>query len=131
VLDVERARTAFKFMWGVGVNEPYPVVNLYPPVQSGDPDWRSYYTVNLLNLPGHYHNGGIWPFIGGMWVRFIHRLGLYDVACREMLLKLAQLNRLGKNQEWEFNEWFHSRTGRPMGKCFQAWSVLASLSRFL
>lgn len=122
VLDVERARTAFKFMWGVGVNDPYPVVNLYPPVQSGDPDWRSYYTVNLLNLPGHYHNGGIWPFIGGMWVRFIHRLGLYDVACRE-LLKLAQLNRLGKNQEWEFNEWMHSRTGRPMGKCFQAWSA--------
>jgi sucrose-6F-phosphate phosphohydrolase len=122
VLDADRARTAFKFMWGVGVNEPYPVVNLYPPVQSGDPDWRSYYTVNLLNLPGHYHNGGIWPFIGGMWVQFIHRLGLYEVACRE-LLKLAQLNRLGKNQEWEFNEWVHSRTGRPMGKCFQAWSA--------
>jgi len=122
VLDADRARTAFRFMWGVGVNEPYPVVNLYPPVQSGDPDWRSYYTVNLLNLPGHYHNGGIWPFIGGMWVRFIHRLGLYEVACRE-LLKLAQLNRLGKNQEWEFNEWVHSRTGRPMGKSFQAWSA--------
>ncbi|MFO1352662.1 MAG: HAD-IIB family hydrolase [Gammaproteobacteria bacterium] len=122
VLDVERARTAFRFMWGVGVNEPYPVVNLYPPVQAGDPDWRAYYTVNLLNLPNHYHNGGIWPFIGGMWARFIHRLGLHEVACRE-LLKLAQLNRLGKNQEWEFNEWIHGRTGRPMGKCFQAWSA--------
>jgi hypothetical protein len=73
--------------------------------------------VNLLNLPGHYHNGGIWPFIGGMWVRFIHRLGLRDVACRE-LLKLAQANRLGKNHDWEFNEWLHSRTGRPMGKAF-------------
>jgi sucrose-6F-phosphate phosphohydrolase len=122
VLDVDRARTAFRFMWGVGVNEPYPVANLYPPVQAGDPDWRAYYTVNLLNLPGHYHNGGIWPFIGGMWVRFIHRLGLRDVACRE-LFKLAQANRLGKNQDWEFNEWLHSRTGRPMGKAFQAWSA--------
>lgn len=122
VLDANRARTAFRYMWGVGVNEPYPVVNLYPPVQSGDPDWRRYYTVNLLNLPGHYHNGGIWPFIGGFWVRFIHRLGLYEVACRE-LYKLAQLNQLGRNQEWEFNEWVHSRTGRPMGKCFQAWSA--------
>lgn len=122
VLDADRARIAFRFMWGVGVNEPYPVANLYPPVQAGDPDWRPYYIVNLLNLPGHYHNGGIWPFIGGMWVRFIHRLGLYEVACRE-LLKLAQLNRLGKNQEWEFNEWVHSRTGRPMGKSFQAWSA--------
>jgi len=39
------------------------------------------------------------------------------------LLKLAQANRLGKNQEWEFNEWFHSHTGRPMGKAFQAWSA--------
>ena len=122
VLDVDRARVAFKFMWGVGVNDPWPVANLYPPVQAGDPDWRAYYTVNLLNLPGHYHNGGIWPFIGGMWVRFIHRLGLSEVACRE-LLKLAQLNRLGKNQEWEFNEWVHGRTGKPMGKCFQAWSA--------
>ena len=122
VLDVDRARTAFRFMWGVGVNEPLPVANLYPPVQAGDPDWRAYYTVNLLNLPGHYHNGGIWPFIGGMWVRFIHRLGLRDVACRE-LFKLAQANRLGRNHEWEFNEWLHSRTGRPMGKAFQAWSA--------
>jgi hypothetical protein len=57
-----------------------------------------------------------------MWVRFIHRLGLREVACKE-LLKLAELNRLGKNQEWEFNEWVHSRTGRPMGKTFQAWSA--------
>ena len=122
VLDVERARIAFKFMWGVGVNDPWPVSNLYPPVQAGDPDWRTYYTVNLLNLPGHYHNGGIWPFVGGMWVRFIHRLGLHEAACHE-LLKLAQLNRLGKNQEWEFNEWTHARTGKPMGKCFQAWSA--------
>jgi len=121
-IDVDKARTAFKFMWGAGVNEPFPVSNLYPVVQAGDPDWRAYYTVNLLNLPGHYHNGGIWPFIGGMWVRFIHRLGLHEVASRE-LYRLAQLNRQGKNFEWEFNEWAHNSTGRPMGKCYQAWSA--------
>ncbi|MBI4860955.1 MAG: glycogen debranching protein, partial [Candidatus Riflebacteria bacterium] len=122
LLDVGRARTAFGFMWGVGVNDPCPVKNVYPPVQAGDPDWRSYYTVNLLNLPGHYHNGGIWPFIGGLWVRFIHRLGLREVAVKEML-KLTELNRLGRDQEWEFNEWMHAQTGRPMGKRFQAWSA--------
>ena len=122
LLDVERARVAFRFMWGVGVNNPWPVANLYPVVQAGDPDWRAYYTVNLLNLPHHYHNGGIWPFVGGMWVRFIHRLGFYEVACRE-LVQLAKLNRLGRDQEWEFNEWAHGSTGRPMGKAFQAWSA--------
>jgi len=126
VLDVDRAKTAFRFMWGVGVNQPYPVANLYPVVQAGDPDWRAYYTVNLLNLPHHYHNGGIWSFVGGMWVRFIHRLGFHEVACRE-LLRLAQLNQLGRDQEWEFNEWAHGSTGRPMGKAFQAWSAASFL----
>ncbi|HVU33867.1 MAG TPA: HAD-IIB family hydrolase [Opitutaceae bacterium] len=126
VIDVERARTAFRFMWGVGVNNPYPVANLYPAVQSGDPDWRPYYTVNLLNLPHHYHNGGRWPFIGGLWVRFVHRLGLHDLA-RHELVKLAEVNRLGRNREWEFNEWVHGVTGRPMGKAYQAWSAAAYL----
>jgi len=126
VLDVDRGRTAFRFIWGVGANEPYPVANLYPPVQSGDPDWKAYYTVNLLNLPNHYHNGGIWPFVGGMWVRFIFRLGLRDVAVRE-LLKLAELNKTGTKFEWEFNEWAHGVTGRPMGKRYQAWSAASFL----
>ncbi|HRE82543.1 MAG TPA: HAD-IIB family hydrolase [Opitutaceae bacterium] len=122
LLDVDRARTAFRFMWGVGVNNPWPVANLYPVVQSGDPDWRAYYTVNLLNLPHHYHNGGVWPFIGGMWVRMIHRLGLHEVAARE-LVKLAKLNQRGREKEWEFNEWAHGSTGLPMGKAYQAWSA--------
>ncbi len=122
LLDIERARTAFRFMWGVGVNTPWPVANLYPVVQAGDPDWRAYYTINLLNLPHHYHNGGIWPFIGGMWVRYIHRIGFHGVALRE-LVQLAHLNRTGREHEWEFNEWSHGVTGRPMGKAFQAWSA--------
>ena len=122
LLDVERARRAFRYMWGVGVNEPFPVTNLYPTVQAGDPDRRSYYVVNMLNLPDHYHNGGIWPFIGGMWVRFIQNLGLHDVASRE-LYRLAELNRSGTRDTWEFNEWAHGKTGRPMGKRYQAWSA--------
>ena len=122
LLDIARARTALRFMWGVGVNHPWPVANLYPVVQAGDPDWRAYYTVNLLNLPHHYHNGGLWPFIGGMWVQFINRLGFHEIAARE-LHRLAQLNHLGRDQEWEFNEWAHGVTGRPMGKAFQAWSA--------
>ncbi len=126
VLDVDRARTAFRFMWGVGVNQPGPIANLYPVVQAGDPDWRAYYTVNLLNLPHHYHNGGIWPFIGGLWVRFINQLGFNDVACQE-LLRLARLNQMGRDHEWEFNEWAHGQTGRPMGKAYQAWSAASFL----
>ena len=122
VLDLDRARIAFRFMWGVGANDPFPVANLYPPINAGDPRWRDYYIVNLLNLPHHYHNGGIWPFIGAQWVRFISRLGLKELALQE-LYKLAELNSKGVEHEWEFNEWSHGTTGRPMGKAFQAWSA--------
>jgi len=129
VLDIERAKIAFRFMWGVGVNQPFPVRNLYPVVNAGDPDWKSYYTVNLLNLPNHYHNGGIWGWVGGQWVKFINRLGLRDIARKE-LLKLAELNHQGVYQEWEFNEWYHGETGRPMGKAFQAWSASEFISAY-
>lgn len=121
VLDETRAKIAFRFMWGAGVADPWPAANLYPVVSAGDPMWKDYYTVNLLNLPNHYHNGGIWPFVGGFWVRFIHRLGLTDLARRE-LHRLAQANQQGVSGEWEFNEWLHGQTGKPMGKAHQAWS---------
>lgn len=126
VVDVERARRTFQFLWGVGVNDPFPVACLYPAVNAGDPDWKPYYATNLLNLPGHYHNGGIWPMVGGFWVRYLHRLGLHQLACRE-LYRLAQLNHQGTISCWEFNEWAHARTGRPMGKRFQAWSAASYL----
>ena len=122
LIDKERATMTFRFLWGVGVNDPGPVKNVYPPIRAGDPEWRDYFTVNLLNLPNHYHNGGIWPFIGGLWVRYIHKLGIRDLARRE-LANLARLCAQGVSQEWEFNEWHHGVTGRPMGKAFQAWSA--------
>lgn len=121
ILDFDRAQKTFHYMWGVGANDPFPVRNLYPPVQAGDPGWRDYYTVNLLNLPNHYHNGGVWPFIGAQWVMFINKLGLRDLAESE-LLRVAKLNKQGINREWEFNEWTHGETGKPMGKAIQAWS---------
>ena len=117
-----QAMMTFRFLWGVGANEPGPVRNVYPPISAGDPDWRDYFTVNLLNLPNHYHNGGVWPFIGGLWVRFIHKLGMKELARREMV-KLTRLCQQGVEHEWEFNEWHHGVTGRPMGKAYQAWSA--------
>jgi len=122
VTDTRQASQTFRFLWGVGINEPYPIANLYPVVTSGDADWRPYYAVNLLNLPYHYHNGGIWPFIGGHWVRFVNKLGLRSLALQE-LYRLTDLNKLGVLHEWEFNEWMHGETGRPMGKAYQAWSA--------
>jgi glycogen debranching enzyme len=126
-VDSKKAHQTFRFMLGVGVNDPFPVANVYPVVSPGDPDWRPYYTVNLLNLPNHYHNGGIWPFVGGFWVKFINKLGLKEVATSE-LYKLALINKEGINEEWEFTEWAHGTTGKPMGKAYQAWSAAQYIS---
>ncbi|MFD0836982.1 HAD-IIB family hydrolase [Mariniflexile aquimaris] len=126
-VDAEKAHQTLKFMLGVGVNSPFPVSNVYPVVTPGDPDWRPYYTVNLLNLPHHYHNGGIWPFVGGFWVKYINKLGLKDVAISE-LHKLALINKEGLIEEWEFTEWAHGTTGRAMGKAYQAWSAAQYIS---
>jgi sucrose-6F-phosphate phosphohydrolase len=126
-IDAEKAHQTFKFMLGVGVNDPFPIANVYPVVSPGDPDWRPYYTVNLLNLPNHYHNGGIWPFVGGFWVKFVNKLGFKDVAISE-LYKLALINKEGINHEWEFTEWAHGTTGKPMGKAYQAWSAAQYIS---
>ncbi|TWO31980.1 HAD-IIB family hydrolase [Seonamhaeicola sediminis] len=126
-IDAEKARQTFRFMLGVGVNDPFPVANVYPVVSPGDPDWRPYYTVNLLNLPNHYHNGGIWPFVGGFWVKFVNKLGFKEMAVAE-LYKLALMNQEGINNEWEFTEWAHGTTGKPMGKAYQAWSAAQYIS---
>lgn len=122
VTSKEQALITFRFLWGVGANDPWPIKNIYPSVLAGDPEWRDFFTVNLLNLPNHYHNGGIWPFIGSIWVRFLHKLGLKSLA-RQELVRLTLLCKQGIDYPWEFNEWAHGVTGRPMGKAFQAWSA--------
>lgn len=86
--------------------------------------------MNFLNLPGHYHNGGIWPFIGGLWVRYLVALGRVELAHRE-LIGLAEACRQGIDGEWEFNEWLHGATGRPMGKAEQAWSAASYIHAYL
>jgi sucrose-6F-phosphate phosphohydrolase len=129
LLDDQKMEQLFFFLWGVGVNAPYPVKCLYPAVQSGANDWKDYFVTNFLNLPHHYHNGGIWPFIGGLWVRFLARAGYLELAHQE-LNGLAEACRVGIYGEWEFNEWLHGRTGRPMGKAHQAWSAASYISAY-
>jgi hypothetical protein len=92
-----------------------PIRSLTPAVQQGDPDWRDYY--GMLNLPHCYHNGGVWPFIGGFYVGALVKAGRLRQA--ELALdRLAALNRTG-----EFNEWHHGKTLKPMGVMAQAWSA--------
>src|ERR687885_2771720 len=122
VADKAKADRILDYVHGCGLNEPFPVRCLYPVLNPGDKDWREYYRVRNLNQPHHYHNGGAWPFIGGFYVAALVQVGRLDEA-RHQLNKLAEMNRLGKQKEWEFNEWFHGLSGRPMGFGGQSWSA--------
>ena len=92
-----------------------PIRSLTPAIQPGDPDWRDYY--GTLNLPNCYHNGGVWPFIGGFYVAALVKGGRLKQAA-EALDRLTELNRAGG-----FNEWHHGETFAPMGVEAQAWSA--------
>jgi len=122
VADAAQAGKILDYIHGCGLDEPWPVRCLYPEIRPGEPDWRDYYQVRNLNQPHHYHNGGAWPFIGGLYVAALAQAGRQDGAQRQ-LVKLAEMNRQGRQHEWEFNEWFHGLSGRPMGFAGQSWSA--------
>ena len=52
----------------------------FPFVQAADPDWHPRY--EQFNLPGHYHNGGVWPFVCGFYIAALVAAGELDLAGR-------------------------------------------------
>ncbi len=120
--DEDRSSQILRYMHQVGAAGPFPTKAIYPPIMPGHKDWREYYRSRNLNLPHQYHNGGIWPFIGGFHVAALVRTERRDEA-EELLQSLADANASGADGPWEFNEWLHGETGRPMGYAYQAWSA--------
>lgn len=122
VADGHRSEHILRFMHQVGMAEPYPTKAIHPPIYPGEENWREYYRSRNLNLPHQYHNGGIWPMIGGLHVAALVRRNWVDEA-DHLLVSLANANSQGTNQRWEFNEWLHGESGHPMGYAMQAWSA--------
>ncbi|HEU5011416.1 MAG TPA: glycoside hydrolase 100 family protein [Roseiflexaceae bacterium] len=122
VADGHRTNHILRYMQQVGMAEPYPTKAIHPPIYPGENNWREYYRSRNLNLPNQYHNGGIWPMIGGFHVAALMRYG-WRAQAEMMLLSLAEANRQGLDGEWEFNEWLHGASGHPMGYAQQAWSA--------
>jgi glycogen debranching enzyme len=121
--DDKQAASILDYIERNHLDEPHPIRTIHPPIQPEDRDWRVYYrTEHDLNLPDQYHNGGSWPWVGGLYVAALVRAGCIDHA-REVLYRLALTNHEGRTHEWEFNEWFHGITGEPRGAADQAWSA--------
>src|SRR5574341_586521 len=99
--------------------------NFFPFIKPGDPDWRLRY--EKFNMPGEYHNGGIWPFISGFYVAALVTTKKYRLA-EEKLLALTEVIKtsnktLNKTLKFGFNEWLKAQNGQPMGQNWQTWSA--------
>ena len=91
-----------------GIDTPFPVRAVDPPIRGGDKDWRSSMLLGRQTLPSQYHHGGIWPFIGGFYVAALVRVGRTGDATRA-LIELARLNMRGEGAtKWQFREWFNA-----------------------
>ena len=96
--------------------------NFFPFVLPGDADWHPRY--ENFNMPGNYHNGGIWPFICGFYVAALVAAKRYRLA-EQKLMELTKLVRLSEDQnlEFGFNEWIKAQNGQVMGVDWQTWSA--------
>lgn len=103
--------------------QPWPVRVTLHPMSPGHPLWRDYMNRHQQNLAHQYHNGGIWPFVGGYWVMALAYLGQHAQA----QAALAQLAAANAEDDWRFTEWFHGRTLAPMGMAGQSWNAATFL----
>lgn len=95
---------------------------LFPYIGNTDPDWRPRYA--QFNLPGEYHNGGVWPFVCGFYVAALVAAQRFHLAERS-LLALTALVRPARTAQlpYGFNEWFKAQDGKPRGQDWQTWSA--------
>ncbi len=97
--------------------------NFFPFTNPEDPDWHPRYAT--FNNPGDYHNGGIWPFICGLYIAALVAAKRYKLA-EEKLVALTNCIKLSSDTEgvaFGFNEWIKAQTGEPMGQNWQTWSA--------
>jgi glycogen debranching enzyme len=121
--DGHRGRSVMRALDNARVDEPYPVRVVLDPIEPTSVLWRTYMGRHQQNLAHQYHNGGCWPFVGGLWIMALAALGEADRA-KAALLALARAN---ERNGWEFNEWFHGATGEAMGMQGQSWNAATFL----
>ncbi len=121
--DAAMAHRIVETIRAAHASEPLPVRVVLHPLSRQHELWRRYMARHQQNIVHQYHNGGIWPFVGGFWVMALARSGLHDVAWQE----LARLARANELDQWRFTEWFHGKTLAPMGMAGQSWNAAAFL----
>ena len=121
--DAEKSLRIVRTIDAAGAAQPYPVRVVLHPLSRQHELWRPYMARHQQNSVHQYHNGGIWPFVGGYFVMALAHVGMREEAWAA-LARLAEVNQL---DEWRFTEWFHGRTCKPMGMAGQSWNAATFL----
>lgn len=123
VTDGQAGRRILETIRAANASDPYPIRVVLRPLDKDHKLWRSYMGRHKQNLPHQYHNGGIWPFVGGFWVVALARLGMADLARQE----LDRLIAMNDDDGWRFTEWFHGQSLARGGMPGQSWNAAALL----
>ena len=121
--DTRASRRTLDALTRSRVHDPYPVRAVTRPIKRASVLWRPYMARHRQNLVWQYHNGGIWPMVGGFWVTALVSSGRQQQA-REELVKLARACAV---KNWAFTEWLHGKTFAPRGMPGQSWNAAAYL----
>jgi hypothetical protein len=96
--------------------------NFFPYIKPLDPDWHERYS--KYNKPGEYHNGGIWPFVCGLYAAALVAAKRNKLAEKKLIaLTVLVKPSVGENLNFGFNEWIKAQDGKPMGQDWQTWSA--------
>jgi glycogen debranching enzyme len=106
-----------------GVNDPFPVRAVIRPIKQQSSLWRPYMARHRQNHVWQYHNGGIWPMVGGFWVAALAAAGRREQARKD----LVRMARSCAVRDWAFTEWLHGKTLAPRGMPGQSWNAAAFL----
>jgi glycogen debranching enzyme len=105
------------------VSDPFPVRAVTRPITRQSRLWRPYMARHRQNHVWQYHNGGIWPMVGGFWIAALACAGRRKQA-QEDLVALARACAV---RNWSFTEWLHGKTYAPRGMPGQSWNAAAFL----
>jgi glycogen debranching enzyme len=121
--DTRAGARTLDALTSAGVGNPYPVRAVTHPITRNSSLWRPYMARHRQNFVWQYHNGGIWPMVGGFWVTTLVKAG----RVRQARAELTKLARVCALRNWAFTEWLQGKTLAPRGMRGQSWNAAAFL----
>lgn len=98
----------------------------WPPIEETDLDWnllKNNCKYEFRNYPYEFHNGGSWSMVNGFY-----GLALLSKNQKEAAIQvLNSINNANEIENFSFFENFNTKTSKPNGVAFCAWSAAATV----